>query len=38
MSVIIENGGNSGSETTGGEAAAPIARDVMQAVLGSGGG
>jgi penicillin-binding protein A len=38
VSVIIENGGNSGSETTGGEAAAPIARDVMQAVLGSGGG
>jgi penicillin-binding protein A len=38
VSVIIENGGNSGSETTGGEAAAPIAKSVMQAVLGVGGG
>jgi peptidoglycan glycosyltransferase len=38
VSVIIENGGNSGSETTGGEAAAPIARDVINAVLGTGGG
>ena len=38
VAVIIEHGGNSGSETTGGEAAAPIARDVMQAVLTSGGG
>lgn len=38
VSVIIENGGNSGSETTGGRAAAPIARDVMAAVLGVGGG
>lgn len=38
VSVIIENGGNSGSETTGGEAAAPIAKAVMQAVLGVGGG
>jgi penicillin-binding protein A len=38
VSVIIENGGNSGSETTGGEAAAPIAKNVMQAILGSGGG
>jgi peptidoglycan glycosyltransferase len=37
VSVIIENGGNSGSETTGGEAAAPVARDVMAAVLGVGG-
>lgn len=37
VSVIIENGGNSGSETTGGEAAAPVARDVMAAVLGIGG-
>jgi peptidoglycan glycosyltransferase len=38
VSVIIENGGNSGSETTGGEAAAPIAKQVMSAVLGVGGG
>ncbi len=38
VAVIIEHGGNSGSETTGGEAAAPIARDVMNAVLKSGGG
>jgi peptidoglycan glycosyltransferase len=38
VSVIIENGGNSGSETTGGEAAAPVARDVMEKVLGVGGG
>jgi penicillin-binding protein A len=38
VSVIIEHGGNSGSETTGGEAAAPIAKQVMQAVLGAGGG
>jgi cell division protein FtsI/penicillin-binding protein 2 len=38
VAVIIEHGGNSGSGTTGGEAAAPIARDVMSAVLKSGGG
>jgi len=38
VSVIIENGGNSGSETTGGRAAAPVARSVMEAVIGSGGG
>ncbi len=38
VSVILENGGDSGSETTGGEAAAPIAKDVMEAVLGVGGG
>jgi penicillin-binding protein A len=38
VAVIIEHGGNSGSETTGGEAAAPVAKDVMQAVLNSGGG
>ena len=37
VSVIIENGGDSGSETTGGEAAAPIAKDVMAAIVGSGG-
>jgi cell division protein FtsI/penicillin-binding protein 2 len=38
VSVILENAGNSGSEVTGGRAAAPIARDVMAAVLGVGGG
>jgi penicillin-binding protein A len=38
VSVIIENGGNSGSETTGGRAAAPVGKAVMQAVLGAGGG
>lgn len=38
VSVVIENGGNSGSETTGGKAAAPIARAVLAAVLGTGGG
>jgi peptidoglycan glycosyltransferase len=38
VSVIVENGGNSGSETTGGRAAAPIARDVMTAIVGNGGG
>jgi peptidoglycan glycosyltransferase len=34
VAVLIENGGVSGNETTGGKAAAPIARDVMKAVLG----
>jgi penicillin-binding protein A len=34
VAVIIENGGVSGNETTGGKAAAPIAKDVMEAVLG----
>lgn len=38
VAVIIENGGDSGSEVTGGKAAAPIARSVMQAALGLGGG
>jgi peptidoglycan glycosyltransferase len=38
VAVIIENGGNSGSETTGGKAAAPVAKAVMEAVLGAGGG
>ena len=37
VSVIIENGGNSGSEATGGVAAAPIAKSVMEAVVGGGG-
>jgi peptidoglycan glycosyltransferase len=38
VAVIIENGGVSGNETTGGKAAAPVAREVMQAILGTQGG
>jgi penicillin-binding protein A len=38
VAVVIENGGNSGSETTGGKAAAPVAKAVMQAALRTGGG
>lgn len=34
VAVIVENGGDVGSEATGGRVAAPIARAVMQAVLG----
>ena len=34
VAVVVENGGNAGSEATGGRVAAPIARSVMQAVLG----
>jgi peptidoglycan glycosyltransferase len=33
VAVVIENAGNENSEATGGEASAPIARDVMKAVL-----
>jgi penicillin-binding protein A len=33
VAVIIENGGVQGNETTGGEAAAPVARAVMEAYL-----
>ena len=33
VAVLVENGGNAGSEATGGRVAAPIARAVMQAVL-----
>ena len=33
MCVIIENGGVQGDETTGGEAAAPVAKSVMEAYL-----
>ncbi len=36
VAVIVENGGNAGNEATGGKVAAPIAKDVMQAYLGSG--
>jgi peptidoglycan glycosyltransferase len=38
VAVIIENGGVQGNETTGGEAAAPVARAVMQAYLKGHGG
>ncbi|HSV67661.1 MAG TPA: penicillin-binding transpeptidase domain-containing protein [Mycobacteriales bacterium] len=38
VAVLIENGGVAGNETTGGKAAAPVARDVMAAVLGLQGG
>jgi peptidoglycan glycosyltransferase len=37
VAVIIENGGVNGNETTGGLAAAPVAKAVMEAYLGSGG-
>jgi peptidoglycan glycosyltransferase len=38
VAVIIENGGTNGDETTGGLAAAPVAKAVMEAYLKSGGG
>ena len=34
VAVVVENGGNLGNEATGGQVAAPIARAVIQAVLG----
>ncbi|HEY0216030.1 MAG TPA: penicillin-binding transpeptidase domain-containing protein, partial [Cellulomonas sp.] len=34
VAVIVQNGGSVGSEATGGKVAAPIARAVMQAVIG----
>jgi peptidoglycan glycosyltransferase len=34
IAVLVEDGGSAGSEATGGRIAAPIARDVMRAVLG----
>ena|SRR5579859_6584875 len=37
VAVIIENGGVNGNETTGGLAAAPVAKAVMEAYLRSGG-
>lgn len=37
VAVIVENGGNLGSEATGGQVAAPIAKAVIQAVLNGGG-
>jgi peptidoglycan glycosyltransferase len=36
VAVVVENGGNAGSEATGGRVAAPIAKQVMQAYLGAG--
>lgn len=38
VAVFIANGGDSGSEATGGRTAAPVARAVMEAFLGTGGG
>ncbi|QCB92201.1 peptidoglycan D,D-transpeptidase FtsI family protein [Cellulomonas shaoxiangyii] len=35
VAVIVENGGNLGNEATGGQVAAPVARAVIEAVLGS---
>lgn len=37
VAVLIEHGGVNGNETTGGEAAGPVAKAVMQAVLAGGG-
>lgn len=37
VAVFLQNGGVNGNEATGGLAAAPIARDVMKAVLAGGG-
>jgi peptidoglycan glycosyltransferase len=37
VAVIIENGGVQGNETTGGEAAAPVAKAVMETYLKDGG-
>lgn len=37
VAVVVENGGSLGSEATGGAVAAPIARAVIQAALGSAG-
>jgi peptidoglycan glycosyltransferase len=34
VAVLVEDGGSLGSEATGGRVAAPIARDIMRAVLG----
>jgi len=38
VAVIVLDGGNLGSEATGGQVAAPIARQVVEAYLGEGGG
>jgi peptidoglycan glycosyltransferase len=34
VAVVVEDGGNAGSEAFGGRVAAPIAKQVMEAVLG----
>ena len=34
MAVVVEDGGNAGNEAAGGLVAAPIAKAVMEAVLG----
>ena len=36
VAVVIEEGGDAGSEATGGRVAAPVARQVMEAYLGGG--
>ncbi len=38
VAVVVEDGGNLGSEATGGAVAAPIAKKVMEAYLGINGG
>ena len=38
VAVVVLNGGSLGSEATGGQVAAPVARAVIQADLGRGGG
>jgi len=35
VAVLVEHGGNAGNEATGGRVAAPIAKAVIEAVLGS---
>ncbi len=35
VAVVVEDGGNAGSEAAGGRVAGPIARDIIKAVLGS---
>jgi peptidoglycan glycosyltransferase len=37
VAVVVERGGNAGSEATGGRTAAPIAKRVMEAYMGGGG-
>ena len=32
--MVVEDGGNAGNEASGGRVAAPIARDVIKAVIG----
>ena len=35
VAVVVENGGDLGSEATGGKVAAPIAKEVIEAYLGA---